>query len=646
MTRRLTGLRVAPYYGCQFSRPMGTFDDPQLPDHHGPPLRGDGRRRDHRLRRQDRLLRRHDDAHHARRAPCASATSSSPPRRQADAEVIVAACPLCEMNLEGYQPRVNKAYGDRLRHPGHVLHPARRPGAGRRPEAARHRQAGRLLRAGARCGPGVSREEVEDDARREDRRLRLPLRHQHRRHGRRRGGRRAGRPSCPDVAVAREYKYMCSDPGQELIKQDIREHGSTASSWPPARRSCTSRPSAGGRRTAGSTRSSSRWSTSASTTPGCTTDRGAATEKAKRILARGRPPRAAATSRSSASEVPVNPDVLVVGGGIAGIQAALTLANAGKKVYLVEREPSIGGHMAMFDKTFPTLDCAACILTPKMSAVRPHPNITLLDLLARSTEVDGYVGNFKVKVTRKAALRRRGPVHRLLACASRPASSRSKVPERVQPGPRASASRSTSRSRRPCRRCAVIDPRRCLDVQEREVQEDLRRGLRPRTPSTSTQKDEDRGDRGRRHHRGHRLQALRRDAESRTTATGSYPNVYHRLEVERLVNASGPTGGEVVLRDGETPKSVGIIHCVGSRDENTNALVLARLLHVLAEARAPGQGAHRGRGLQLLHRHAHAAARATRSSTSGCMNEGVHFIRGRVAEVTRRGARRPRRRAS
>ena len=63
--------------------------------------------------------------------------------------------------------------------------------------------------------------------------------------------------------------------------------------------------------------------------------------------------------------MPINPDVLVVGGGIAGIHAALTLANAGKKVYLVEREPTIGGHMAKFDKTFPTLDCAACILTPE-----------------------------------------------------------------------------------------------------------------------------------------------------------------------------------------------------------------------------------------------------------------------------------------
>ena len=98
--------------------------------------------------------------------------------------------------------------------------------------------------------------------------------------------------------------------------------------------------------------------------------------------------------------MPIHAAVLVVGGGIAGIDAALTLANAGKHVYLVEREPTIGGHMAQFDKTFPTLDCAACILTPKMTAVRAHPNITLWSY-SEVAAVDGYVGNYKVTVRRK-----------------------------------------------------------------------------------------------------------------------------------------------------------------------------------------------------------------------------------------------------
>jgi heterodisulfide reductase subunit A len=90
-----------------------------------------------------------------------------------------------------------------------------------------------------------------------------------------------------------------------------------------------------------------------------------------------------------------------VGGGIAGIQAALEIAHSGHTVYLVERESSIGGNMAQFDKTFPTLDCAACILTPKMSSVGQHPSIRLMTL-SEVVEVSGYVGNFKVKIRKKA----------------------------------------------------------------------------------------------------------------------------------------------------------------------------------------------------------------------------------------------------
>ena len=98
---------------------------------------------------------------------------------------------------------------------------------------------------------------------------------------------------------------------------------------------------------------------------------------------------------------PVNHATLIIGGGIAGIQSALEIANAGKQVFLVEQTGTIGGHMAMFDKTFPTLDCAACILTPKMSAVKSHPNITLWTY-SEVEKVDGFIGNFKVTVRRKA----------------------------------------------------------------------------------------------------------------------------------------------------------------------------------------------------------------------------------------------------
>jgi len=118
-------------------------------------------------------------------------------------------------------------------------------------------------------------------------------------------------------------------------------------------------------------------------------DRDGATHKAKALVS-------AAVHRVVHHEplepmrVNIRPETLVVGGGIAGIQTALEIADAGYHVYLVEREPSIGGHMAMFDKTFPTLDCSACILTPKMFDVGAHPNITLLSY-SEVEKVDGYV---------------------------------------------------------------------------------------------------------------------------------------------------------------------------------------------------------------------------------------------------------------
>jgi heterodisulfide reductase subunit A2 len=206
--------------------------------------------------------------------------------------------------------------------------------------------------------------------------------------------------SLPHVAVAREYKFMCSDPGQELIVRDIRDglvNRVVVASCSPLMHEATFRRAteAGGISPflfqMASIREHVSW---------VTADDDAATEKAKALVA-GAVRRVAAQEPLERRQVPVHPDVLVVGGGIGGIHAALTLADAGKHVYLVERESTIGGHMAKFDKTFPTLDCAACILTPKMVQVGQHPNIELLSF-SEVEEVSGYVGNFKVKVREKS----------------------------------------------------------------------------------------------------------------------------------------------------------------------------------------------------------------------------------------------------
>jgi NADH:ubiquinone oxidoreductase subunit E/NAD-dependent dihydropyrimidine dehydrogenase PreA subunit len=204
----------------------------------------------------------------------------------------------------------------------------------------------------------------------------------------------------PGVVVAREYRYMCSDPGQELIRRDIQEQGLTrvvVASCSPLMHESTFR------RVCDEAGLNPFLFQMANIREHCSwvhTDRHQATDKAKRLVS-------AAIRRVrhhmplEEREVPVRQETLVVGGGIAGIEAALRIADSGKKVYLVEKEPSIGGHMAQFDKTFPTLDCAACILTPKMVNVGQHPNIELLSY-SEVEEVSGFVGNFKVKIRRKA----------------------------------------------------------------------------------------------------------------------------------------------------------------------------------------------------------------------------------------------------
>jgi heterodisulfide reductase subunit A len=132
-----------------------------------------------------------------------------------------------------------------------------------------------------------------------------------------------------------------------------------------------------------------------------TNDREAASQKAKSLV-NGAVERVVHHEPLEKIPVEINPATLIVGGGITGITAALELAEGGNKVYLVDREPSIGGHMAKIDKTFPTLDCSACILTPKMSDVGNHPNIELLTY-SEVESVDGYIGNFSVAVRKKTS---------------------------------------------------------------------------------------------------------------------------------------------------------------------------------------------------------------------------------------------------
>jgi heterodisulfide reductase subunit A2 len=204
----------------------------------------------------------------------------------------------------------------------------------------------------------------------------------------------------PGVVIARDYKFMCSDPGQDLIKQDIKNLGVNrvvVAACSPLMHELTFRLAA---ESAGLNRYLVQIANIREHCSWVHENRDAATKKAS-ALVNAAVRRVALHQPLQITRQPLNKATLIVGAGIAGIQAALEIANAGYHVYLVEREPSIGGRMATFDKTFPTLDCAACILTPKMVSVGHRKDITLMSY-SEVESVSGYIGHFKVNVRQKA----------------------------------------------------------------------------------------------------------------------------------------------------------------------------------------------------------------------------------------------------
>jgi len=203
-----------------------------------------------------------------------------------------------------------------------------------------------------------------------------------------------------NVAVSKHYRFMCSEPGQELIDKDIKEFGLdrvVVAACSPLMHELTFRVAV---ERGGLNRYFFEMVNIREQVSWVTTDYQAATKKA-RALIRGAVARVVNHEPLEMRRVPIGKRVMIVGGGIAGIEAALQIADAGYEVVLVEKEESIGGHMANFDKTFPTLDCAACILTPKMVAIGKHPRIKLLSY-AEIDDVQGYIGNFRIKVRKKA----------------------------------------------------------------------------------------------------------------------------------------------------------------------------------------------------------------------------------------------------
>jgi len=432
----------------------------------------------------------------------------------------------------------------------------------------------------------------------------------------------------PNVALARTYKYMCSDPGQEMIINDIAEFGLNrivVAACSPNLHEATFR---GALQRAGlnpyffqmvNIREHASW---------VHDDKEAATAKAKDQV-RAAVARVQFHKPLERKRFPVEQSVLVVGGGIAGITAALNIANSGKHVYLVEREPSIGGHMAKYDKTFPTLDCAACILTPKMSEVREHPNITLWTY-SEVQEVSGHVGKFNVKVRRKPRYIDEELCVGCMECVTACVYKEPKFPDEfnenlgkrkpifmpfpqavppvVTIDPETCLKFKTGKCKSPCE---TVCDRKAVDFTQQERIEEIEVGAVVIATGFKT------------------FDATRLPLYG----YGIYSNVYTSLEVERLVNSSGPTGGEIVCRDGRKPRAIGIIHCVGSRDKKTNrwcsrvcCMYSLKLAHLLRE--------HTGADIYQFYIDMRCPGKGYDEFYERLLDEGIQMIRGRAAEVT------------
>ncbi len=361
------------------------------------------------------------------------------------------------------------------------------------------------------------------------------------------------------VAFSTDYKYMCSDPGQTIIKEAIKEHRldgvvvaacSPRMHEPTFRKACAEAGLNPYRCEMANLREHCSW---------VHPKEDATTQKAMDIV-RTLVEKVKINNSLLPIKVPVTKTAVVIGGGVAGIQTALDIANCGHKVIMVERQPSIGGHMSQLSETFPTLDCSQCILTPRMVEVAQHPNITL-HTYAEVEGLDGFIGNFKVKIRKKSKsldekictgcglCTTKCPQKKIPNEFERGMGNRTAIyvpfPQAVPNKPVIDREHCTYYLKGKCKVCESVCPTKAIRFDQEDEIIEVEAGAIVLCTGFEVLKPDFFPEYG----------------------YGKYKDVIDGLQFERLASASGPTKGEIRRpSDGEIPKKIVFIACAGSRD--------------------------------------------------------------------------------
>ena len=439
-----------------------------------------------------------------------------------------------------------------------------------------------------------------------------------------------------DVVHTEDLVYTCSEPGQAAIQKAIKEKGLTrvvVAACSPHMHEVTFR------RTVEGVGLNPFLFEMANIREHCSwihEDYGMATEKAYEILKMS----VAKVRQLEAlvpNEVSVNKDVLIIGGGISGIQAALDLADAGLKVTIVERETTIGGTMARLDKTFPTLDCSACILTPRMVDAAQHENIEIM-AYCEVEKVQGYVGNFTVDIRKKAAM---VDWTKCIGCEICVQKCPAKAPDVFNVGladtkaiyipfPQAVPKRAAIQvdhcrwfQQGKCKVCERVCPADAIDYEQKD--EYVQKEFGAIVMATG-------------------LDVFPWEDYYHEYGSGNIPDVISGLQYERMLNASGPTQGHVLRpstmnikgQEPEEPKTVVFIQCVGSRDESVGRPYCSSVCCMYTAKQAILTKSHTGMDTEIFvfYIDIRATGKGYEEFVKRAQTEfNVKYVRGRVSKL-------------